>query len=79
MLLGSRLLSLGMTRDRVLFNAELYEKCAQAYLLAKTCSPRISRIPRWVRFIATRRLLKDERMASASYRDGRIPEGNTAY
>jgi hypothetical protein len=78
-LLGERLLCLGMTCDRVLFNTELYEKCAQAYVIAKASDSRISRIPPWVRLIANRRLLKDEETASASYRDGRIPEGINAY
>lgn len=78
-LLGGRLLCLGMTRDRVLFNTELYEKCAQAYVVARACDSRISRIPLWVRLIATRRLLKDENIASASYRKGHIPEGINAY
>ena len=78
-LLGGRLLCLGMTRDRVLFNTELYEKCAQAYVIARACDSRISRIPLWVRLIATRRLLKDEDTASASYRNGHIPEGINAY
>jgi hypothetical protein len=78
-LLGERLLCLGMTCDRVLFNTELYEKCAQAYVIAKASDRRISLIPPWVRLIANRRLLKDEESASASYRDGRIPEGINAY
>jgi hypothetical protein len=68
-----------MTCDRVLFNTELYEKCAQAYVIAKASDRRISLIPPWVRLIANRRLLKDEESASASYRDGRIPEGINAY
>jgi ribulose-5-phosphate 4-epimerase/fuculose-1-phosphate aldolase len=78
-LLGGRLLCLGMTRDRVLFNAELYEKCAQVYVIARACDSRISRIPLWVRLIATRRLLKDEERAAASYSNGHIPEGINAY
>jgi ribulose-5-phosphate 4-epimerase/fuculose-1-phosphate aldolase len=78
-LLGEQLICLGMTCDRVLFNTELYEKCAQAYVIAKACNSRISGIPFWVRLIATRRLVKDEGIASASYRNGRIPNGLNAY
>jgi ribulose-5-phosphate 4-epimerase/fuculose-1-phosphate aldolase len=78
-LLGEQLICLGMTRDRVLFNTELYEKCAQAYVIAKACGSPISGIPFWVRLIATRRLLKDEGLASASYRNGRMPDGLNAY
>jgi ribulose-5-phosphate 4-epimerase/fuculose-1-phosphate aldolase len=78
-LFGEHLLCLGMTCDRVLFNTELYEKCAQAYVIAGACEGRISRIPFWVRMIANRRLLKDEATATASYRDGRVPQEITTY
>jgi len=78
-LLGQRLLCLGMTCERVLLNTELFEKCAQAYVIAKASGNRIGLIPVWVRLIANRRLLRDERRASASYRKGLIPEGVNAY
>ncbi len=78
-LLGEQLLCLGMTCERVLFNTELFEKCARAYLLAEASGNRIGHIPFWVRLIANRRLLKDERRAAESYRSGRIPEAITAY
>jgi hypothetical protein len=68
-----------MTRDRALFNTELYEKCARAYVIAKACDRRISRVPFWVRLIANRRLLKDEAAARTSYSEGRIPEAINAY
>jgi hypothetical protein len=47
-LLGARLICLGMTCDRVLFNTELYEKCARAYVIAKASGNRIGSIPMWV-------------------------------
>jgi hypothetical protein len=78
-LLGEQLLCLGMTCERVLFNTELYEKCAQAYVIAIASGSRIRFIPRWVRLIAKRRLLKDERRAAASYRNGQVPEGINSY
>lgn len=78
-LFGERLLCLGMTCDRVLFNTELYEKCARAYVIAKASGHQIGFIPMWVQLIANRRLLTDERGAGESYRDGRAPEGLTAY
>lgn len=78
-LLGERLLCLGMTCERVLFNAELYEKCARAYVIAKESGGRVGRIPGWVRFIANRHLLRNERDAAASYRNGCMPEGINAY
>ena len=77
--LGERLVCLGMTRDRVVFNTELYEKCARAYVLAKACDSRVNHIPLWVRLIANRRLLRDEAIASASHRDGLIPEAIDSY
>ena len=78
-LLGEQLLCLGMTCDRVLFNTELYEKCAQAYVIAKASGNRIGFIPVWVRLIANHRLLKDERRAAGSYRSGSIPESINTY
>lgn len=78
-LLGEQLLCLGMTCERVLFNTELYEKCAQAYVIAAKSGHSIGVIPAWVRLIANHRLLKDECDAAASYRDGRVPEGISAY
>jgi len=78
-LLGSQLLCLGMTCERVLLNTELYEKCARAYVIARASGGAIGRIPFWVRLIANRRLMKDERRAASSYRDGRIPERVNAY
>ncbi len=78
-LLGERLICMGMTCDRVVFNTELYEKCARAYVIAKASGSPIGLIPLWVRLIANRRLLKDERRAALSYRNGCIPEGIDAY
>ena len=79
LLLGKQVLCLGMTCERVLFNAELYEKCAQAYVIAKESGGDIGRIPALVEHIANRRLLKNQRDAAASYREGRLPEGISGY
>jgi ribulose-5-phosphate 4-epimerase/fuculose-1-phosphate aldolase len=78
-LLGERLLCLGMTCDRVLFNTELYEKCAQANVIAKASGNQIGFIPVWVRLIANHRLLRDERHAAECYRNGCIPESMNSY
>ncbi|MEQ9363682.1 MAG: class II aldolase/adducin family protein, partial [Leptospirales bacterium] len=72
-------LCLGMTRERAIFNSELLEKCAKAYVLAVATGQRIRRIPWFVRFIANRRLLKDEHRSAESYARGEIPAGFTAY
>jgi len=77
-LIGRRLLCLGMTVERALFNAELYEKCARAYVIAKSAG-RVQRVPWWVRLIANRRLFRNEKDAAAAYREGRIPQGLSAY
>jgi ribulose-5-phosphate 4-epimerase/fuculose-1-phosphate aldolase len=77
--LGEQLLCLGMTCGRLLFNTELYEKCAQAYVLAKASGARIKFIPLWVRLIAYWRLLNDERRADACYRTGEVPGSIQAY
>ena len=78
-LLGERLLCLGMTCDRVLFNTEHYEKCAQAYVIAKASGNPIGFIPVWVRLIANHRLLRDESHAAECYRNGNIPESMNSY
>ena len=78
-LLGERLLCLGITCERVLCNTELHEKCSQAYVIAKASGNRIGVIPAWVRLIANRRLLRDERGAAASHRNGVTPEGIGGY
>jgi ribulose-5-phosphate 4-epimerase/fuculose-1-phosphate aldolase len=77
--LGSQLLCLGMTCERVLFNAELVEKCARAYAVAHATGRPINHIPWWVRTIAKRRLMKDENKAAKSYRRGVTPENVGGY
>jgi hypothetical protein len=68
-----------MTCDRVLFNTELYEKCAQAYVIVKASGNQIGLIHLWVRLIANHRLLRDERHAAECYRNGSIPESINSY
>jgi ribulose-5-phosphate 4-epimerase/fuculose-1-phosphate aldolase len=77
--LSQRLLCLGMTTERVVFNAELLEKCAQAYVIARASGARPRVVPALVRIIANRRLLKDERSAAAHYLNGQLPETATSY
>jgi ribulose-5-phosphate 4-epimerase/fuculose-1-phosphate aldolase len=78
-LLGEGLICLGMTAERVVFNTELFEKCAQAFVISRAAGLRTSVIPGWVQLIATRRLRKDERKAAASLQAGRIPDQLSAY
>lgn len=76
---GDQRLCLGVTPERIVFNAELFEKCAQAFVIARSSGRRIRRIPWWVRSIAVGRLKKDQERAAESLAAGRIPEGMNAY
>ncbi len=76
---GTQFLRIGMTMDRVIFNAELFEKCAQAFVIAQSSGQRIRTVPGWVRFIAGGRLRRDQRRAAESFAQGRVPEGMNAY
>jgi ribulose-5-phosphate 4-epimerase/fuculose-1-phosphate aldolase len=77
--LGAQVLCLGMTLERLVFNAELLEKCAQAYLLARAGGLSVRRIPWLVRLIATGRLRRDQRRAAASYARGEAPARVAGY
>lgn len=76
---GQQCIRIGMTRDRVVFNAELFEKCAMAFVLASSSGGHIKKIPGWVQYIAGGRLRKDQKRASDAYAVGKIPEGMNAY
>ncbi|WP_170304369.1 class II aldolase/adducin family protein [Duganella radicis] len=72
-------LCFGTLPERTVFNAELLEKCAKAYVLATSAGLPIGRIPWLVRWIANGRLLKDERSAAEQYAMGQMPVLSTAY
>jgi hypothetical protein len=76
---GDQRICIGSTPDRVVFNADLFEKCTKAFVIASSSGKRIRRVPGWVRKIAGGRLKKDQKRAAASYGAGRIPEGMDAY
>ena len=76
---GELRICLGTTPSRVVFNAELFEKCAKAFVIAHTGGDRIRSLPGWVRYVAGGRLRKDQKRAALSYAKGRIPEGMDAY
>ena len=77
--IGGQVLCLGMTLERLVFNAELLEKCAQAYLLARATGLAVRRIPWLVRLVATGRLRRDQRRAAASYARGEAPARVAGY
>ncbi|HEX5360215.1 MAG TPA: hypothetical protein VFW49_03890 [Fluviicoccus sp.] len=74
-----QLLVLGVTPRRMLFNAELYEKCAKAAVLANATRHPVHRLPWWVCRIAAGRLRADQARAAASHRAGRAAEELQAY
>lgn len=80
-LMDGRLLFLGVTPSRMVFNAELFEKCALAYLLARGESPgrRVHLVPFWVRLIAGHRLRRDCANAARCHAAGREAPELLAY
>ena len=72
-------LCLGSTGARAVLNAELLEKCAQAFILASLARRPVRVIPSYVRLIATMRLRKDEKRASRAYARGESPDRLRAY
>jgi hypothetical protein len=76
---GDQRICIGATPDTVVFGAELFQKCAMAFVLAHSSGRRYKRLPGLVRHIAGGRLRKDQKRAAASYAAGRIPDGMTSY
>lgn len=76
---GDQRICLGTTPSRVVFNADLFKKCAEAFIVAHASGHRIQHVPGWVRYIAGSRLRKDQKRAAESYDIGKIPEGMDAY
>ncbi|GKS93473.1 hypothetical protein [Acidovorax sp. SUPP2825] len=72
-------LVLGMTGARLALNAELFEKCAKAYLLAAAGGGQVRPLPWVVRYVANRRLMKDEHRARLRVRQGLLPEETKGY
>lgn len=70
---------LGMTCQRLLFNAELLEKCAKAWVLAVASGGETGPLPWWVRRIANGRLKRDERRAARRFAQGELPEEVKGY
>jgi len=70
---------LGTSPDRAVFNLELLEKCAKSFVLAHLSGQKVGRIPRWVQWIASGRLRKDERQASEAFSRGEYPALTTGY
>jgi len=76
---GDQRICLGVTSDRLVFNAELFEKSTKAFLIAQSCGQHIRKVPGFVRYIAGSRLSKDQKSAAECYAAGRVPESTSAY
>lgn len=78
-LVGDLPLCMGTTCHRAVLNAELFEKCAKAYVLAKATGQPVSTLPWWVCRIAVGRLRKDQRRALQRFAQGLLPEESRGY
>jgi hypothetical protein len=79
LLVRGRPVCLGMTAMRLALNAELFEKCAKAYVLAVAGGGHVRPLPWIVRLVANRRLAKDEQRALARFLQGQLPEESKGY
>ncbi|MCE1191252.1 MAG: hypothetical protein LWW96_03760 [Acidovorax sp.] len=78
-LVAGQPLCLGTTALRLALNAELFEKCAKAYVLAVAGGGRVRPLPWIVRWVANRRLGKDQQRAAARLQQGLLPEESAGY
>ena len=70
---------LGPTATRVAHNAELFEKCATAYVLAVAAGGSPEQLPWLVRWIANGRLGKEQRRAAQNFAAGLLPAESGGY
>jgi ribulose-5-phosphate 4-epimerase/fuculose-1-phosphate aldolase len=70
---------LGLTATRMVLNAELFEKCAKAYVLAVASGGRVKTLPWLVRYIANSRLFKDQHRATQAFARGELPAESRGY
>lgn len=70
---------IGMTPQRLMLNAELFEKCAEAFVLATAAGARVTLLPWLVRRIAGGRLRKDQRRARECFAAGVFPPESRGY
>ena len=76
---AGRLILLGMTPSRLALNAELFEKCAKAWLPAVAGGASVRPLPWLVRHIANGRLKKEQAHAREQVRQGRWPVETRGY
>jgi hypothetical protein len=76
---GEQRLCLGSTPGRVVLNADLFEKCAKAFVVGHASGLQVRTLPIWMQHFWVRRLRRDQKRAARAYAKGRIPEGMDAY
>jgi ribulose-5-phosphate 4-epimerase/fuculose-1-phosphate aldolase len=76
---GDDAVCIGRNSDRAIFNAQLMEKCCQAFVLAHATGKPFRRVPFYVRFVAARRLAADRSRAAEAWRRGEIPKSLGSY
>jgi len=69
----------GSTVHRLALNAELLEKCAKAYVLARATGMHLHTLPWWVCRIANGRLKKDQKRAAQRFAQGLLPDEVKGY
>ncbi|MBB3193072.1 hypothetical protein [Roseateles terrae] len=75
----NQVLLLGMTPSRLALNAELFEKCAKAYVCAVGAGGTPRQLPWIVRRVANGRLVKEQAAARAMVRAGTMPVETRGY
>lgn len=75
----NQVLLLGMTPSRLALNAELFEKCAKAYVCAVGAGGKPRTLPWIVRWVANGRLVKEQTAAQAMVRAGTMPVETRGY
>ena len=72
-------MALGSTPNRVVLNADLFEKCAKAFVIAASSGESPHALPRWASDVWVNRLAKDRARAALAYQSGVVPEGMDGY
>lgn len=76
---AGQVLLLGMTPSRLALNAELFEKCAKAWVPATASGAKLRTLPWIVRRVANGRLMKEEARAREQVRLGKPPQETRGY
>ena len=62
-----------------MLNADLFEKCGKAFVLATSTGRPVRALPRWASALWVGHLRRDQARAVAAHAVGRVPEGMDAY